>query len=290
METGMDHFSPYIRVAFDHMTEAPWVIPERVIWDYELMYVMEGRVVVTVEDKLYNGISGDVFLFKPLQKHSICSADTNRIRQPHVHFDLYSLPDREDVTVSHRTFQQMNEQERHAFRKDELSLPPYSLPNHFRLSQRGDFERLLLELIREQEAKPPFYKLRTKSFLLDMIALLMREQFWASKIKVIEQVEQLMEVRDYLELHANRNVNLEELAIRFHLSKFHLIQLFKKLFQVTPIQYHQKIRIQRAKSMIQCTSASLGFIAHSLGFANIQSFSRAFKTVDGSCPSEYRNT
>lgn len=289
METGMDHFSPYIRVAFDHTIEAPWVIPERVIWDYELMYVMEGRLLVTVEDNLYHGLPGDVFLFKPNQRHSIRTADSHRIRQPHVHFDLYSLPDRKEVSVSFKTLQQMNQKEKGAFRKDELSLPPYSLPNHFRLSQPGAWERLLLELIREQEAKPPFYKLRAKSLLLDMIALLMREQFWANKVKATEQVELLMEVRDYLELHANRSVKLEELAERYHFSKFHLIQMFKKLFQATPIQYHQKIRIQRAKSMIQCTNASLDFIADSLGFTNIQSFSRAFKAVDGKRPSEYRS-
>ena len=290
MNTGLAHISPFVRVAMDSIVELPWVIRERVIWDYELLYVMEGHLAVTIEQTEYLGLPGDLFLFKPNQRQSIQAIGSQRIRQPHVHFDLHMLPDRHEVSVSFKNSHEMNDSEKRWFRQDELSSPPYALPNHFRPRNPSQLERLLFELIREHETKPPFYELRIKSCLLDMLALLMREQYWGSQMKTGEQTEVLMEIRDDLELHVNRNVKLDELSSRYHFSKFHLIHLFKQLFQITPIQYHQKIRMERAKNLIKYSNATLSDIAETLGFTNIQTFSRAFKTSEGKSPSEYRRS
>lgn len=59
--------------------------------------------------------------------------------------------------------------------------------------------------------------------------------------------------------------------------------------QNTHTQYHQFIRIQRAKHLIQFTDDSIDAIAEKMGYPNIHAFSRAFKTVDGIPPSFYRN-
>jgi AraC-like DNA-binding protein len=72
------------------------------------------------------------------------------------------------------------------------------------------------------------------------------------------------------------------------MSKFYLIHVFKELFHLTPIQYHQKVRLERAKNLIRHTPASLQEIAEQLGFANIHAFSRAFKSKEGMSPSQFR--
>ena len=82
--------------------------------------------------------------------------------------------------------------------------------------------------------------------------------------------------------------SLEELEKRFNLSKYHLVKIFKKAFSYSPIQYHQIIRIQKAKEMIQYSNKSLTQIAEELGFTSINAFSRAFKNTDGVYPSYYR--
>jgi hypothetical protein len=59
----LKYFSPYIRVAMDSIIGAPWHLKERVIFDHELLYIKEGKVLITVEEKEYIGIPGDIFLF-----------------------------------------------------------------------------------------------------------------------------------------------------------------------------------------------------------------------------------
>src|SRR5690606_37351175 len=73
MIMDMNYISPYIRCAWDDTIEAPFEIEERVLYDYELLYMKEGEIKVSVEGKEYHGIPGDIFLFKPMEAHSIKS-------------------------------------------------------------------------------------------------------------------------------------------------------------------------------------------------------------------------
>lgn len=57
----LNQISPYIRVAMDSVIETPWTIEERMIWDYELLFLMEGHLEVRVEEVIYEGHPGDVF-------------------------------------------------------------------------------------------------------------------------------------------------------------------------------------------------------------------------------------
>lgn len=284
----LDHISPYIRVAMDSVVDESWSVDERVIWDYELLYLMDGQLLVTVEDEVYHGTAGDFFFFKPGQRHSIRNIGGTRVRQPHVHFDLFPDALSPEIGVSFKPLEAMTLKERSWLRANVLDEAPYEVPSYFRMSDALPITQTLFELIREFETKPPFYELRMKSALLSILAQIMREQYWGSKTSSGGHMELLAEVRSYIENHASRSIKLDELAVRFHLSKFYLIGLFKTMFQMTPIQYHQHIRIEKAKNMIQYTSLSMQDIADQLGYANIHAFSRAFKTCAGRSPSEFR--
>jgi len=40
---NIHHLSPYIRIAMDNTPPASWYFDERVLFDYELLYVKEGK-------------------------------------------------------------------------------------------------------------------------------------------------------------------------------------------------------------------------------------------------------
>ena len=83
-------------------------------------------------------------------------------------------------------------------------------------------------------------------------------------------------------------MTLDELAAEFNISKYYLVRLFKKAFSYSPIRYHQIMRGQKAKEMIQYTSLSFTEISELLGYSSINAFSRAFKSIDGVAASYYR--
>ncbi|WP_219837286.1 AraC family transcriptional regulator [Paenibacillus sp. R14(2021)] len=285
---NIDEVSPYIRVAMDSLVDAAWRIDERVIWDYELLYLKEGQLHVTIDDRDYYGKAGDCFFFAPGQRHAIQAIGGARVHQPHVHFDLRTEPDSKEIGVSFKPLEQMTAKERGWIRDNELNTDPSAIPSHFRPHDPRTLETLLFELIREYEAKPPFYELRLKGMLLSLLSHVLRDRYWAHTVTSSGHMELLSEIRTYIEHHAHRSLKLDELSERFHLSKFYLIHLFRTTFQLTPIQYHQQIRMEKAKSMIQYTGLFMQDIAELLGYANIHAFSRAFKAHTGCSPSDFR--
>ena len=287
MNTYLKTLSPYIRVALDSKITPPWEI-NRVIFDYELLLIKEGRALITIEDKVYEGIPGDIFLFKPKEKHYIKIIGDDIFYQPHIHFDLYYKANSPDVKISFQSLEEIDKSSHHLFRENisENSYPV--IPNHIKLKNTQYFEKMLFEIIKEYEAKLPYGEIQMKGLFIQLWTYLIREIFWDSNPDISSYMKPLLEIKDYITLNANRNITLDEIQNKFAMSKYHIIQLFKNTYGMTPIHLHQLIRIEKAKEMIQFTDYSLTEIAELLGFNSIHSFSRAFKKTDSVSPSFYR--
>ncbi len=82
--------------------------------------------------------------------------------------------------------------------------------------------------------------------------------------------------------------NLDELAELCHFSKNHVINLVKKEFGVTPYEYLKIERVRFAAKLLGSTSMPLEEISELCGFGDYTVFFRAFKSVRGVSPSEWR--
>jgi len=285
---NLNQLTPYIRVAGDSILEPGWRLKERVIFDYELLYVKNGRALVSIEGNEFLAEAGDIVLFKPSQRHSFIVAEDMPLSQPHIHFDLYYRPDSEEVKVSFKSFEELTEQEKGWLREDELSTPPFDFPNHIRLRNPLAFEKILFDIIKEYEIRMPFFETNVKGVFIQLLVYLIREQYWKSRPHVYTNLEDLIRIQNYLNHNTDREVHLDELAKYSNISKYYLIRLFKNAFGMSPIHYHQLVRVKAAKEMIQFTRIPLTEIAERLGFQSIHSFSRAFKNIEGCSPSFYR--
>lgn len=81
-----------------------------------------------------------------------------------------------------------------------------------------------------------------------------------------------------------------ELAEVYGVSEVYLRQLFKTYLSTTPKQYILEIRIIKAKELLLSTSDSISNIALTCGFVSIQHFCRAFKSITGYTPTDYRKS
>jgi AraC-like DNA-binding protein len=284
----LNNLSPYIRTAMDSFITPPWKLYERVIFDYELLYIKSGEVTVTVENEIYHGKPGDIFLFKPKQKHSISIVGSEPLRQPHIHFDLFYEQNSPDVKVSFKQFEAMTESEKEMFREDITSEIINPFPSYIRLQSPLTLEKMLFSVIYEFNNRVPFYEIAVKGLFIQLWAQLLREIYWSNNTLVLTNIELLNKVKSYLDVSLNQKVTLDNLAEFAHLNKFYLSHLYKKAFGVTPIQYHLMARINKAKEEIQFTDLSMNEIAEKLGFQSIYSFSRAFKKLEKVPPSFYR--
>ncbi|WP_028610071.1 AraC family transcriptional regulator [Paenibacillus harenae] len=286
----LHQISPYIRVAMDNTVERPWVIQERVLFDYELLYIMEGKVIVTIEDVVYEGVRGDIFLFRPKQRHKIVKVEGQRLRQPHLHFDFFYSEDSDKVKVSFRTLEEIGVDEHTWFREDIIDKMPIPLSSHLRLKNPILIEKMLMDIIYEYETKMPFYEFKVKGLFIQLWIQLLRENYWHLNPHLETNMHALMHIKQYLMHNTSRKVSLDEIAKMSGISKHYMVRLFQKAFGMSPIQYHQLMRVHAARHLIQFTTDPLTIIAEKMGFPNIHAFSRFFKTVEGTTPSFYRSS
>ncbi|HEY4289305.1 MAG TPA: AraC family transcriptional regulator [Puia sp.] len=104
----------------------------------------------------------------------------------------------------------------------------------------------------------------------------------------IELYRRLSRSIDYIHANVGEKIELQDLSAASLLSKYHFLRLFKLAYGLSPYQYIQDLRIEKARGMLSKTMLPVAELAYSLGFDNPQSFSRLFFQRLGLYPSHYR--
>lgn len=81
---------------------------------------------------------------------------------------------------------------------------------------------------------------------------------------------------------------LETLAAVVHISPTHLIRLFRKDLQSTPLQFWDRLRIEHACSRLRQRDVRIKEVAIDLGFKHLSHFSKWFKRHTGKSPQAVR--
>jgi AraC-like DNA-binding protein len=103
-----------------------------------------------------------------------------------------------------------------------------------------------------------------------------------------KQLERIHRVVKYMEANCERKITLTRLAELAGLTPSYFGQVFRQVKGVTPVEYLNSIRIDRALHWME-SGCSLSEAAAKVGFNDPFYFSRVFKKNKGICPSEYMN-
>ncbi|MBO7592432.1 MAG: AraC family transcriptional regulator [Bacteroidaceae bacterium] len=100
--------------------------------------------------------------------------------------------------------------------------------------------------------------------------------------------ERMKHVLQYIHEHIADDIEVEALARIACVTKTYFIRLFKQEFSLSPIQYINKKRVERAQLLLFTTDLSVKEVAYHLGISDHSYFSRLFRKVAGITPKEYR--
>lgn len=123
-----------------------------------------------------------------------------------------------------------------------------------------------------------------------IIQLLMSRFLAAASDKIPQVEKRLTRVLNYIDEHIHQSISIDQLADLIFLSKDHLIRLFKKHMNDTPVSYMNRKKIEKAQIMMLVDDSSIQELSFRLGFENISYFNRLFKKVTGETPTSYKRS
>lgn len=94
---------------------------------------------------------------------------------------------------------------------------------------------------------------------------------------------------EYIMKNYQRNILLEEVAQTVHLSPFYFSRLFKKEKGYNFADFVTRVRLDRAKKLLQNRDYTVVRIAAEVGYQDASYFCRAFRKAAGMTPNQYRS-
>lgn len=92
----------------------------------------------------------------------------------------------------------------------------------------------------------------------------------------------------WMQVHYSEKFATEEIARQYNMSRATFYRVWKKYFDVSPIQYLLNLRLEAAANLLRETPISIMRIADEVGFCGVDAFYRKFKEKYNSTPAEYR--
>ena len=129
------------------------------------------------------------------------------------------------------------------------------------------------------------------SLLLHTISHILMENYISSDLKDITPPDKNISwAAQYISMHFNEDLRIEELAEKLHLSYTGFLWKFKNAMHCTPSEYLSHLRISYAKALLLDSDLQINEVAERCGYNNPFYFTNVFRKHIGCSPSFFRNT
>lgn len=243
----------------------------------ELAYVLHGNAVHRFNKSEEEIITkGDYFIIDYGTLHSYQSVE-------HCDFAVINclfLPQFVDTSLAYcRDFQTLL---RHYLIQigGEYSRP--SLANRIFHDDDGKILDILRQMLCEYKEKHMGWSEVMRSKMIEVLILTARKLAFEEPQDIVSTI-MLQVHRKY-----NRNLTLGTLAAEMNYSLPYLSKLFKEKTGMTFRTYLQKTRIDEACRLLANTDEKISSIAKAVGYADVDFFSKIFKTSTGTTPQQFR--
>jgi AraC family transcriptional regulator len=105
-----------------------------------------------------------------------------------------------------------------------------------------------------------------------------------------DKPQNVLDVVAFIEANLWSPLELNMLAEKAHLSKFHFCRFFKRHIGMNPMKFVASLRIERAKELLKKKGLTVSAVANEVGFNDLSNFIRQFKRATGVTPRTYRGT
>ena len=98
----------------------------------------------------------------------------------------------------------------------------------------------------------------------------------------------ILKVQHWLQTHAITQPSISQMAALGGMEARTFLRRFLSATGLKPTDYSQRLRVGKAREMLELTSQTIDQIARTIGYEDPTSFRRVFQRVMGMSPSDYR--
>ncbi len=243
---------------------------------YEIYYLVSGDVTYTIESKLYKVLPGDVLLISPRELHQIHIQSEKQVYERYV------------LWISPEFVSSLSSPQSDLLHGLDPGRPGYANQLRLQGADRQQVLTLLEQLYQEQEGSGFGADLLPQCLLTQLLVtvnrLTLRQNLAFQDLSRSSRM--VTQTIEYIQVHYADALNLDDLAARVFVSKYHLSHEFQRQVGTSVYRYIQKKRLMMARHLLSQGQKPNG--VYSLcGFSDYPGFYRAFKAEYGSSPREF---
>jgi len=287
--------SPHVRYVHEvYGTSEDHFLPIRILYDYEMMYVIKGSMLVKTDFKEYEIKSGDIHVMRPFVKHTRIIPKSSFCHYYSMHFDLCYMGKEKDFSTDEiyikPCYMKLKEvpmvkslSERTVFELMEMEFP-----EKLHTVESYKYLQAFEEVCQAFKEKPFGYEMIMRAGLLKLLSLLAKEIKAKQSLQNINNYsKEIAQIIQYMHEHYNKNIDLNMLAHEMGFSPVYLRRLFKQTKNKAPGEYVIDIRIEQAKKLLIEGKYNISQISSFVGYDDVHYFSRLFKKKEGMSPKQF---
>lgn len=224
---------------------------------YGLAIMLSGEAEYDYGDRRFIAVPGDVLFFKKGENYTVRVTENAPWEHIVISFDLW----------------------------DEGEIDGFPLETVNKVQHFKRMEDLFLTACRLFNGTSAARNLECKAMIYQIFARLLEEKQRQFQRK--NKYEGIRDAVEYIETGYQKKIDLETLADISGYSVSHFGRIFKELYGMSPLDYVNHVRVNKAKNMLRTEMFTLAEVAEECGFANVYYFSRVFKQISGITPKKY---
>lgn len=230
----------------------------------EIFYFLSGNCEVRFGEKTVNVKPNTVLILNSEVIHSPRASEDNDV-------EFFSLL-LDNINISFLT-------------PNSLSENPYEIKKFE--SNDNKVYKILTQMIEELNDDREGCYIALKGLVYQLFTEVVRLSNKVSPVKH-KYNEIALKIKAYIDSNYIKDFNVDFLADMVFVNKFYLIHIFKRTYNVSPMQYLTAVRMQKAQTLLRSTNIPITEISQSCGYDNPVYFSEQFKKTVGTTPSIYR--
>ncbi|MDF2522796.1 MAG: AraC family transcriptional regulator [Clostridiales bacterium] len=273
-------FLPVIVRSIERFQDPNWSMEPNMHEVYEMVYMKKGNAIFEISGKSTPLGPNDIVIIKPNQPHRFIVKSEMGCEFIVLNFKFENTKSGEFSDISLSDF--LN------FVSSKDAGPFITL----KVSQKNEIITLLNRILREKESNEIASDFLKHLMVMELFVLISRalKMEWENSIKnKSPKIKELVQAAvSYIQNNYERDISLADIAKFVFLSPSYFIRAFKEEMGISPINYLLKIRIERAKELLEETESKISDIALNVGFSNQQRFNEIFKKHVKMTPLQYR--